>query len=256
MYSDENKPVAMSIAGLDPSGGAGILADAKSFHAHGVYATCVVTTLTSQNPFCVNDVKKVDPGFIEDQIDTIMDVYNIKYVKTGLLYNKEIVKLIQRKIKEYNLLAVVDPVMISESGSNLVGESFACSIKKYLLKYAYIITPNIYEAEQLSGITIENQQDMITVAETLSKNCSCVITGGHMHGNDTLSTDGEIFTIKGKMIDSKNTHGTGCNYSSALTSRLIQGHSIKKSCILANKFIQTSIRNGFFNTPYQFEDKF
>ena len=129
-----NSGCSMSIAGLDPSGGAGILADSKTFHAHSIYATCVVTAITAQNPYEVTNIQKIDLDVIGDQIDAILDVYPIKYIKTGMLYSEDIVKLVSSKIKEYQLKAVVDPVMISESGKNLTEDNFASFINKHLLK--------------------------------------------------------------------------------------------------------------------------
>lgn len=247
-----NSKCSMSIAGLDPSGGAGILADCKTFHAHGIYATCVVTAITAQNPFSVSGIGKVDVNLIEEEINQILDVYPIEYVKTGMLYSGDIVRVVSKKIKEYQLKAVVDPVMISESGKNLINESYVDCMKKYLLKNSYIITPNIHEAEKLSNIQIASQEDMICVAEKLSKPNSVVVTGGHMQGNDILFTDDKIFEIEGKLIDTNNTHGTGCTYSSAVTSQLIKGYNLYESCKKSNEFIQNSIKHGFNNTPYQF----
>ncbi|MDD6285602.1 bifunctional hydroxymethylpyrimidine kinase/phosphomethylpyrimidine kinase [Candidatus Methanosphaera massiliense] len=247
-----NKKCSMTIAGLDPSGGAGIIADCKTFHAHGIYATCVVTAITAQNPYSVSNIGKVDLQLIEDEIDQIMDVYPIEFMKTGVLYSGDIIKLVSKKIKEYQLKAVVDPVMISESGKNLTGDSYVTTFKKYLMKNAYIITPNIHEAENISNKKIETEEDMINVAEKLSNSNNTVITGGHMQGNDILYTNGEVHKIKGELIKSNNTHGTGCTYSSAITSQLINNHDLLESCKLSNQFIRNSIINGFNNTPYQF----
>lgn len=247
-----NDLCSMTIAGLDPSGGAGIIADCKTFHAHGIYATCVVTAITAQNPYNVSNIGKTDLKLLEDEIDEILNVYPVEFVKTGVLYSGDIVKLVSKKIKEYQLKAVVDPVMISESGRNLTGESYVEYLKKYLLKNSYIITPNVHEAEIISDSSITNQEDMINVAEKLSKRCNVVITGGHMQGNDILSYNDKIYEIKGKMIDSDNTHGTGCTYSSAVTSRLVQGYNIIDSCKMSNMFVQKCIINGFNKTPYQF----
>ncbi|WP_304125663.1 bifunctional hydroxymethylpyrimidine kinase/phosphomethylpyrimidine kinase [Methanosphaera cuniculi] len=248
----EEKPCSMTIAGLDPSAGAGLLADLKTFQAHNIYATCVCSTLTAQNPFEVKNVKKVDPSFIADEIDMIMDVYPIKYIKTGVLYANDIIKMVNKKVVEYDLSVIVDPVMISESGCDLSGDNFADNLKENLLKNAYLTTPNIHEAEQLTNMKIETEDDMINAALKLNKYCNCVITGGHLYGNDILCVDGEITKIKGNMIKSDNTHGTGCNYSAAITSNLIHKKSLKQSCHDANKYIQKSIMNGFYNTPYQF----
>lgn len=246
---------SLSIAGLDPSGGAGILADCKTFHAHNIYANCVVTCITAQNPFSVINIQEVDLKVIEDEIDQVLSVYPIKYIKTGMLYSKEIIKLVSHKISEYDVKAVVDPVMISESGSDLTMKDYPEYLKKYLLKKSYIITPNIHEAQQLSGKKIDNQEDMKDVAEYLSKYTNVVITGGHLNGNDILVADNEIHTIGGKLIPSNNTHGTGCTYSTAITSNLTKKYNIIESCKNSNNFIQKAIKNGYNYTPNQFYEK-
>ena len=246
---------SLSVAGLDPSGGAGIIADCKTFHAHGVYANCVVTCITAQNPFGVVNIQEIDLDVIEDELNQILEVYPITYFKTGMLYSEEIIKLVSRKIEEYNIKAVVDPVMISESGSDLTSEGFPKFIRKHLLKKSFLITPNIHEAEQLSGKKINDEEDMKKVAELLSYNNNVVITGGHLNGNDILYHDGNIHKIKGKLIPSNNTHGTGCTYSAAITSNLINGENIINACKKSNDFIQEAIKNGYNYTPNQFFKK-
>jgi hydroxymethylpyrimidine/phosphomethylpyrimidine kinase len=251
-----NEGCSMSIAGVDPSGGAGIIADIKTFHAHSIYATGVVTAITAQNPFEVNAIQKIDVYVIASQIDTVLDIYPIEYIKTGMLYDRSIVRMVSDKIREYQLKAVVDPVMISESGKNLTMDDFAMYMNRYLVKKSFLITPNIHEAEQLSNMKIEDEEDMIKVAEKLRYDNNVVITGGHLNGNDILVEDGNVHIIKGNLIDSYNTHGTGCTYSSAITSNLIKQETLKDSCIKANKFIQEAIRHGFNKAPYQFYEKY
>lgn len=251
-----NNGCSMSIAGLDPSGGAGILADCKTFHAHSIYATCVVTAITAQNPYEVSNIQKIDVEVIADQIDSILDVYPIEYIKTGMLYSEDIVKLVSDKIKQYQLKAVVDPVMISESGKNLTEDNFASFINRHLLKNSFLITPNIHEAEQLSNMKIDNQDSMIEASLKLSKYTNVVITGGHLEGNDILVEGDNLHIIGGNMIKSDNTHGTGCTYSSAVTANLIKGNNIHDSCIKSNRFIQEAIKKGFNKTPYQFYGKY
>lgn len=255
MSQEMRSNCSLSIAGLDPSGGAGILADCKTFHAHNIYASCVVTCITAQNPFDVINIQEVDLKVIEDEIDQILSVYPIEYIKTGMLYSKDIVKLVSHKISEYDVKAVVDPVMISESGSDLTMEDYPLYLKKYLLKKSYLITPNIHEAEQLSGKKIDNEEDMKEVAEYLSEYTNVVITGGHLNGNDILVADNKTCTIPGKLIPSTNTHGTGCTYSTAITSNLIKKHDIIKACKNSNIFIQNAIKNGYNYTPNQFYKK-
>lgn len=253
MYKEKMKDnCSMSIAGLDPSGGAGIIADCKTFHAHNVYANCVVTCVTAQNPFGVINIQELDLKVIEDEINQILDVYPIEYFKTGMLYSKNIVKLVSRKISEYDLKAVVDPVMISESGSDLTTDDFHKHLKKYILKKSYLITPNIHEAEKLSDKKINNEEDMKEVAELLSYDNNVVITGGHLNGNDILVDNGEVHCIEGKLIESNNTHGTGCTHSAAITSNLINGETLLDSCKKSNEFLQNAIRYGYNYAPNQF----
>lgn len=243
---------SMSIAGLDPSGGAGIIADCKTFHAHNIYANCVVTCVTAQNPFGVINIQELDLKVIEDEINQILDVYPIEFFKTGMLYSKDIVKLVSKKISEYNLKAVVDPVMISESGSDLTKDNYPDYLKKYIIKKSYLITPNIHEAEKLSDKKINNEDDMKKVAKLLSNDNSVVITGGHLNGNDILVENDKVYTIEGKLIKSNNTHGTGCTHSAAITSNLIKGETLFDSCKNSNGFLQNAIKYGYNYAPNQF----
>ncbi|BDZ71559.1 hydroxymethylpyrimidine/phosphomethylpyrimidine kinase [Methanobacterium petrolearium] len=174
--------IALSVAGLDPSGGAGILADVKTFNALDVYPTAVVTALTAQNVQCVGRIKPVDPDFVAQQIDMILEAEKIHYAKTGMLHSPEIVKLVAEKVKEHDLKLVVDPVMVAGSGGNLSQEDLVDSFKKYLLPRAVLTTPNIYEAQQLSKMDINNEKDAYKVAKNLGKICPTVITGGHLKG--------------------------------------------------------------------------
>ena len=189
---------------------------------------------------------------IEDEINQILDVYPIEYFKTGMLYSKNIVKLVSKKITEYNLKAVVDPVMISESGSDLTSTDFPQHLKKYILKKSYLITPNIHEAEKLSDKKINSEEDMKEVAELLSYDNNVVITGGHLNGNDILFENDEVYIIEGNLIESNNTHGTGCTHSSAITSNLINGETLYNSCKKSNEFLQNAIKYGYNYTPNQF----
>ena len=135
--------IVMSIAGVDPSAGAGVYADLKTFQAIGVYGTGIVTALTAQNPYKFFSTSPVSPEYIEEQIDSVMDSYEVEYIKTGMLYSPEIIELVSKKIKEYNLKAVVDPVMVATSGGDLAKEDIADAFNKYLLPRSILTTPNI-----------------------------------------------------------------------------------------------------------------
>ena len=151
--------IVMSIAGVDPSAGAGVFADLKTFQAIGVYGTGIVTALTAQNPYKFFSTQPVSPEYIEEEIDSVLDSYEVEFIKTGMMYSPEIIKLVSRKVKEYNLKAVVDPVMVATSGGDLTKEDIAKAMNKYLLPNAILTTPTIAEAEKLSNLKIKTRED-------------------------------------------------------------------------------------------------
>ena len=243
--------IAMSIAGYDPSGGAGILNDIKTFHALGIYGTAVITVLTAQNPSRVVGIESVSTDFIEKQLDTILEDYPVKYAKTGMLYSKENIKLVSDKVVEHDLSLVVDPVMIAGSGALLSRGNFADSIKKYLLPNTVLTTPNIQEAEELSGIKIHSIDDAVKAAEEIGKICNVIITGGHLNGCNVFF-NGSVKVIEGEIVESKNTHGTGCSYSAAVTASLAKGCDLFQSIEIAGEFVRNSVINGEWGTLNQF----
>ncbi len=243
--------MAMTIAGFDPSGGAGILNDIKTFHALGIYGTAVITALTAQNPKRVEAVKPVPTDFIEKQIETVLEEYQIEFAKTGMLYNTENVKLVSEKIIQHDLNVVVDPVMVAGCGDQLSMKGYAESIKKYLLPNAVLATPNITEAEQLSGIKIHDPDDAVKAAIQIGRTCNVVVTGGHLNGNNVLF-NGSVKVIEGEIIKSENTHGTGCSYSAAVTAGLVKGCNLLKSIEMAGEFVKESVINGEWGTLNQF----
>ena len=237
--------LALSIAGFDPSGGAGILNDIKTFSALGLYGTSAITALTAQNVKKVAGIYPIEPQFVAEQIDLILDDLPLEYGKTGMLYSKEIIKVVARKIKEYNLKIVVDPVMVAGSGGSLSKEGMASAIKKYLLKEAILVTPNVFEAELLSGIKINNQDDAIEAAIEIGKTCDVVVTGGHLDGNNILYQESiyhdGIKVIEGELIESNNTHGSGCSFSAATVSYLVKGLDMDMAIKKADIFVKKSI---------------
>ncbi|MDI6724322.1 MAG: bifunctional hydroxymethylpyrimidine kinase/phosphomethylpyrimidine kinase [Methanobacterium sp.] len=243
--------IAMTIAGFDPSGGAGILNDIKTFAAFGIYGTAVITALTAQNISKVTGIEPVNPDFIEKQIEAVLEQEKIEYVKTGMLYSREIIKTVSRKISEYDLKAVVDPVMVAGSGSFLSKKDVSESLKKYLLPLATLTTPNIYEAQEISGIKIETLEDAIKAAQKIGKICNVVVTGGHLEGKDVLY-DSSIKIIEGELIESRNTHGSGCSYSAAIVSSLVKGENIETAVKNAGEFVNQSIKYGDRGTLNQF----
>jgi len=243
--------IAMTIAGFDPSGGAGILNDIKTFSALGVYGVGIVTALTAQNIRKVEDISPVDVEFIEKQMDVVLEQEKIEYAKTGMLYSADIIKAVASKVSDHNLKVVVDPVMVAGSGGFLSKKDFADSLKKYLLPIARLTTPNIFEAQEISGIKIEGREDAIKAALKIGKLCDVVVTGGHLGGTDILY-DGSIKIIEGELIESENTHGSGCTYSSAIVAFLVRRYDLEEAVKKAGEFVRESIRHGKHGTLNQF----
>lgn len=238
--------IVMSIAGVDPSAGAGVFADLKTFQAIGVYGTGIVTSLTAQNPYRFFSTQPVSEEYISEQIDSVMDSYEVKFIKTGMLYSPEIIKLISEKIKEYDLKAVVDPVMVATSGGDLTKEDLASALNKYLLPKSILTTPNITEAEKLTSLTIETKEDAIEASKNIK--CNNIITGGHLNGINTINIDGEITIKKQELIKTDNLHGTGCNLSSAIVAYLAKDNDLKTSILKSLDYVYEGIKNGNYGT--------
>ncbi len=238
--------IVMSIAGVDPSGGAGVFADLKTFQAIGVYGTGIVTALTAQNPYKFFSTLPVSENYIEEQIDAVLESYDVEFIKTGMLYSPEIIRLVSRKIKEYDLKAVVDPVMVATSGGDLTREDLADAMNKYLLPQAILTTPNISEAEKLTNIEIKTKEDAIKASENII--CDSIITGGHLDGINTINIDGEITIKKQELIKTDNLHGTGCNLSSAIVAYLAKNNDLNTSLLKALDYVYEGIKNGNYGT--------
>lgn len=240
--------IVMSIAGVDPSGGAGIFADIKTFQALGVYGTGIVTALTAQNPQKMYSLKAIETSYVEEQIDAILDTYNVEYIKTGMLYSTDIIKSVSKKIREYNLKAVVDPVMVATSGGELAKNDLSQNLLKYLLPKAILTTPNVSEAEKLTNIKITNKEEAKKACEKLGKTCNNIITGGHLNGINTINIDGSTSIFKQKLLKTDNLHGSGCNFSAAIVSYLSQKNDLKTSILKASDYTYESIKNGKYGT--------
>ena len=238
--------IVMSIAGVDPSGGAGVFADLKTFQAIGVYGTGIVTALTAQNPYKFFSTQPVSPEYIEEQIDSVMESYEVEFIKTGMLYSPEIIKLVAKKVKEYDLKAVVDPVMVATSGGNLTKEDIAKAMNKYLLPQSILTTPNIAEAEKLTGFEIKTKEDAIKASEKIV--CDSIITGGHLDGINTINIAGNVTIKKQELIETDNLHGTGCNLSSAIVAYLAKNNDLKTSILKSLDYVYEGIKNGNYGT--------
>lgn len=238
--------IVMSIAGVDPSGGAGVLTDIKAFQAIGVYGCGIVTALTAQNPYKFFSTMPVPEEFIEEQIDSVMDSYDVEFIKTGMLYSPEIIKLVSKKIREYDLKAVVDPVMVATSGGDLTKEDIAKAFNKYLIPLSVLTTPNVSEAEKLADFKINTKEDAIEASKMIK--CNNIITGGHLDGINTINIDGEISIVKQELIETDNLHGTGCNLSAAITAFLAKNNDLHTSILKALDYVYEGIKNGNYGT--------
>ncbi len=236
----------LTIAGSDCSGGAGIQADLKTFMAHKCFGMSVITALTAQNTTGVYGIENCTVDFVKKQIDCVMTDIFPDAIKIGMVSSTEIIEgIVERLQANHAHNIVLDPVMVSTSGSRLIEDKAMDVLLSKLMPLATVITPNLYEAELISGMTIETADDMIDAAEMISKKYQghILIKGGHLeeHANDLLYTYGEIIWFKGNKLDNPNTHGTGCTLSSAIASNLALGFTIEESVRKAKIFISGAI---------------
>lgn len=232
----------LTIAGSDCSGGAGIQADLKTMLANGVYGMSVITALTAQNTTGVYDVLESSPEFVAKQIDCVFEDIRPDAVKIGMVSNTDIIDSIAKKLKEYNAQNIVcDPVMVATSGSSLMKNDAVHALINKLMPLATLITPNISEAEVLSGLNIETKDDMLKAAEKISKitSAAILIKGGHLTdcADDLLYENGNIHWFSGKRVDNPNTHGTGCTLSSAIACNLAKGCTLAQAVQNAKDYI-------------------
>jgi hydroxymethylpyrimidine/phosphomethylpyrimidine kinase len=241
---------AMTIAGSDSGGGAGIQADLKTFAAHGVYGTSVLTAVTAQNTREVLAIAEVPEEVIVLEIDGVMSDIGTDAAKTGMLSSPTIIEVVTDRVIAWGITKlVVDPVMVAKSGDRLLHGSAVASLRDRLLPIALIVTPNIPEAEVLSGLTIATEADRQEAARIISALGPkyVVIKGGHRDGDPSdLVFDGEDFTlIEGKRIDTQNTHGTGCTFSAAITANLALGKSPFESISAAKHYITRALETSY-----------
>jgi hydroxymethylpyrimidine/phosphomethylpyrimidine kinase len=240
----------LTIAGSDSGGGAGIQADIKAMSANGVFAMSVITAVTAQNTEEVTDVFELPAQIIAAQLDAVFDDFDVAAVKTGMLSSAEIVRIVAKMLKPQTVISlVVDPVMISKSGHHLLMPDAIDALKKELIPLALIVTPNIHEAQQLSGIEIKTLQDARRAAKIIHGfGCRHVlIKGGHLlteRATDLLF-DGRFFDVfKGEFIDTAHTHGTGCTYASAIAAQLARGKAVPEAVQAAKSYVTEAIRHS------------
>ena len=240
------KRTALTIAGSDCSGGAGIQADLKTMTMNGVYAMSAITALTAQNTTGVRAIQESTPEFLGQQIDAVFEDIYPDAVKIGMVSSSDLILVIADRLKAHKARnIVVDPVMVATSGSALMKTDAVQTLISELLPLSTIVTPNIPEAQVLSGLTISGKDDMILAAKKISEDCHCAVLlkGGHSinDANDLLYADGESTWFTGKRIDNPNTHGTGCTLSSAIAANLAKGYSLADSVQKAKDYISGAL---------------
>ena len=237
---------ALSIAGSDSCGGAGIQADLKTMTMNGVYAMSAITALTAQNTTGVTSISEVSPNFLKQQLDAVFTDIRPDAVKIGMVSSAELIKTIAERLRHYKAEnVVVDPVMVATSGSKLLQTDAVTTLVAELLPIATLVTPNIPEAEVLAKMEIQNKDDMIIAAEKISNSSkvAVLLKGGHSisDANDLLYANGKSLWFEGKRINNPNTHGTGCTLSSALAANLAKGFDLKTSVSRSKDYISSAL---------------
>ena len=243
--------VALTIAGSDSGGGAGIQADLKTFQELGVFGTSALTAVTAQNTFGVTAIQPLETAIITAQIQAVMEDFNVKAIKTGMLFSAEIIHAVGDMFHWSGIPLVIDPVMIAKGGASLLKEEAVEALKTVLVPLAAIVMPNIPEAEVLADMTIKTEIDIEQAAKRiLALGAEAVlIKGGHRkeasYAEDLyMGADGKRFSVRAPWIDTKDTHGTGCTYSAALTAFLANGETAANAVIEAKCFIHAAIEDG------------
>jgi hydroxymethylpyrimidine/phosphomethylpyrimidine kinase len=244
-------PKALTIAGSDSGGGAGIQADLKTFSAFGVYGLSVITSLTAQNTLGIYDIYDTTGEFVYNQIKVISEDIGVDAAKVGMLSNEEIIISVAKAIKDFKIKnVVVDPVMIAKSEDKLLIDSAIEALIKEIIPLALIITPNVNEAKAITNVEIKSLNDMKECAKIISNfGAKCVvIKGGHIPFEnkviDLIYYNNEFIELAYPFVETKNTHGTGCTYSAAITANLAKGRDIVKSIRIARAYLQFAIENS------------
>ena len=240
----------LTIAGSDSGGGAGIQADLKTFSTFGVYGMSVVTAVTAQNSVGVQGVVDLDPAFVDLQLESVLSDMGVDGVKTGMLHNAEIVRVVSRRLREGRIrCVVVDPVMKAKGGCTLLERRAIQTVAEELVPLAILVMPNIPEAETLSGVRIRSVEEMKEAAQRIQGlGCGAVLVkGGHLRGDavDVLFDGENVTEFASERIETTSTHGTGCTYSAAVVANLVKGKSLEEAVRLSKRFVTEAIRQGF-----------
>jgi len=242
-------PVALTIAGSDPSGGAGLQADLKTFHRFGVYGEAVVTLITVQNTRGVTRVSTLDSALVAAQIQAVLEDIPPQAAKVGALGSREIVEAVAREAGRFSFPLIVDPVMISKHGARLIDEAATRTLIEELIPRTFLLTPNLDEAAALTGLLVEDRDGMARAAQKLASfgAANVLVKGGHLRGEalDLLYlSGGEISEFSASRIETRHTHGSGCTYSAAITALLAKGTPLIDAVGRAKAFISEAIRSA------------
>jgi hydroxymethylpyrimidine/phosphomethylpyrimidine kinase len=242
-------PVALTIAGSDPSGGAGLQADLKTFHRFGVYGEAVVTLITVQNTRGVSRVDSLAADLVVQQIDAVLSDIPPQAAKTGALGSKEVVEAVAAAAATFRFPLVIDPVMISKHGARLLDDDSARALVEQLLPHAFLLTPNLDEAAAITGHVVKDRASMIDAAEKLIElgAANVLVKGGHLEGDALdilLTASGEIHEFTAARIATPHTHGSGCTYSAAITAELAKGTGLVDAVRIAKDFVTRAIQKN------------
>jgi hydroxymethylpyrimidine/phosphomethylpyrimidine kinase len=241
-------PIALTIAGSDPSGGAGIQADLKTFHQYGVYGTSVLTLLTVQNSCRAGEVEYLSASFVLAQLEAVLEDFHPQAAKTGALGTREVIEAVAARAAQFSFPLVVDPVMISKHGATLMKEDARTSLAAKLLPHAYLVTPNLYEAMALSGLDFRGPESLEEAAKAIAGMGArnVLIKGGHLaeDATDILYTEGRFHRFTSQRIATPHTHGTGCAYSAAITAKLAQGADLVAAVSSAKRYVTRAIETN------------
>ena len=242
--------IALTIAGSDSGGGAGIQADLKTFAMHCVHGASVVCCVTAQNTTGVRSVGEISLSLVKSQIEAIAEDFNVDAVKTGMLLNSAIIQTVAQQIKQQNWQLVVDPVMVSRTGAQLIDDQAIASLRDLLIPQALIVTPNRYEAEILSGLQIASLTELKQAAIAIYETTGAIVLAkggslpGQEQGVDVWYDGHEVKTLFNKTVDTKNTHGTGCTLSAAICANLALGKDLWQSVVDAKTYVTKALEHS------------
>ena len=239
-------PVALTVAGSDSGGGAGIQADLKTFAAHGVYGVSAITAVTAQNTVEVSGIREIEPALVSAQIAAVAGDFPLVVAKTGMLASAAIIRAVVQAVDEHGLRVVVDPVMVAKSGDRLLRPDAVSALREELLPRAAVLTPNLPEASDLTGLPVEDEAGMRAAAEALlgSGAAAVLVKGGHLEGSEIvdLLLDGEgVEVFRSPRIETGATHGTGCTLSAAVAANLALGRGLRESVARAREYLQEAM---------------